>query len=123
MAMTTSDEPGEVANEQDRSAARASEIRIGHEKGTKRVRKGHGLGMVFPTLNMHNPRSHQRLRRREKHCFPQRHRPAKRTHPPHRLFMLHVFMFHVFKVPDPSGPPRDPPGTHPGPLFYKILAP
>src|SRR5687768_4111602 len=24
----------------------------GHEKGTKRVRKGHGLGMVFPTLEI-----------------------------------------------------------------------
>src|SRR5688572_14813062 len=29
---------------------------------------------------MHNPRSHQRLRRRKKHCFPPRHRSAKRTH-------------------------------------------
>src|SRR5688572_2861622 len=73
---------GEVANKRDRTPARASNARNGHETGTKRTRKGHGLGAVFPTLNVHNHRTHQRLRRRTKHSVPRpRHGPARRAHP------------------------------------------
>src|SRR5687768_14148712 len=99
MTMTTDDKRGDVANERDRTPATAATARIGHETGTKRVRKGHGLGTVLPALKIHNPRSHHRLRRPKKHCFPRLHQSAKRTHPA-RCFALSSIL------PPPPSPPR-----------------
>jgi hypothetical protein len=75
-----------------------------HDSRTNETRKRHGSYMVptwflhgFPALKMHNPRSHQRLRRRTKHCFPRPPRP-RRTNPPGTASSLRGF------VPVPLGP-------------------
>src|SRR5688500_914908 len=85
MTMTTSDKRGEVANEQDRSAAAtANDARFAHETD----RFLHGFYMVstrflhrFPHPQDAQPPLTPSLAPPEKTLFPRRHRSAKLTHP------------------------------------------
>ena len=58
--------PSPSTPRRDRCTIRA---RIRHENDTVSTWFLHGFYTVFSALKLYNPRSHQRLRRRKKHCF------------------------------------------------------
>src|SRR5688572_18844214 len=73
MTMTTNDQRGEASDARDRTAASATEMRFGHERGTTRARKGYKKGTkrawfgygLYGRENRNHPLP-QHLRRREK---------------------------------------------------------
>src|SRR5688572_32308464 len=116
MTMTTNDKRGEIPMSRIDQQQRR---RTTHDSLTKPTRNRpvstrflHGFYTVFPAPRTHNPRSHHRLRRREKTLFPRRHRSAKRTHPARCCALSSIFypLSSIFALPPSASVPLGPCG-------------